>query len=85
MQVVQDVALCEGGALRRGPGGGVYGPILQGEGSDGAAAVVPAVQVELDPGGVDAGEEFLLFGVLRFCRETGSTLTIVMFAICSLP
>lgn len=75
MQVVQDVALCEGSALRRGPSRGVYRSILQGEGSDGAAAVVPAVQVELDPGGVDAGEEFLLFGVLRFCREKDSTLT----------
>lgn len=71
MQVVQDVALCEGGALRCGPGGGIYGSILQGEGRDGAAAVVPAVQVKLDPGGVDAGEEFLLFGVLRLCREEG--------------
>lgn len=73
LKVVQDVALCQGGALRCGPGGGVDGPILQGEGRDGAAAVVPAVQVELDPGGVDAGEEFLLFGVLRLCTGRGST------------
>lgn len=28
LQVIQDVALGEGGALCRGPGGGVYRPIL---------------------------------------------------------
>lgn len=67
MQVVQDVALGEGGALRRGPRRRLNGSILQGEGGDGAAAVIPAVQVELDPGGVDAGEQLLFFGVLGLC------------------
>lgn len=45
LQVVQDVALGEGGALCCGPRGRIYGPILQGERSDGASAAIPAVQV----------------------------------------
>lgn len=68
LQVVQDVALGEGGALRRGPSGRVDRPILQGERGDRASTIIPAVQVELDPSGVDASEELLFFGVLRFCR-----------------
>lgn len=71
LQLLQDVALGEGGALGRGPGQRVYGPILQGEGRDGTAAVVPAAQVEPDPRHVDAGEELLFLGVLRFCRGKG--------------
>ena len=69
LQLVQDVAFGEGGALGGSPGQRVHGSILQGEGCDGTAAVVPAAEVELDPGGVDAGEELLLFGELRFCRR----------------
>lgn len=71
LQVVQDVALGKGGALCRGPRGRVHGPILQGEGGDGAPAVIPAIQVELDPSGVDAREQLLLFSILRFCGERG--------------
>lgn len=66
LQVVQDVALGQRGALGRGPGGRVHRPVLQDEGGDGAAAVVPADQVEPGPGGVDAGEEFVFFGKLGF-------------------
>lgn len=77
MQVVQDVALSEGGALCRGPRGGVYGPILQGERGDGAATVIPAIQVELDPSGVDASEELLFFRVLRFCRGRKENLSVL--------
>lgn len=71
LQVVQDVALGERGALRRGPGAGVHRPVLQDEGGDGAAAVVPAHQVELGPRGVDAGEELVLLGKLRLCGGRG--------------
>lgn len=67
LQVVQDVALGERGALGRGPGAGVHRPVLQDEGGDGAAAVVPAHQVELGPGGVDGGEELVLLGKLGLC------------------
>lgn len=76
LQVIQDVALGEGGALCRGPCGWLYRPILQGEGGDRAATVIPAVQVEFDPGGVDAGEELLFFGVLRFCRARGRNVSV---------
>ena len=65
-QIVQDVALGERGALRRGPRGRVHRAVLQDEGRDWAAAVVPANQVEPDPGGVDAGEELVFFGKLGF-------------------
>lgn len=67
LQVVQDVALGERGALGGGPGAGVHRPVLQDEGGDGAAAVVPAHQVELGPGGVDAGEELVILGKLWLC------------------
>lgn len=66
LQVIQDVALGERGALGRGPGGGVYGSVLQHEGCDWTAAVVPSSQVEPGPGRVDAGEEVVLFGELWF-------------------
>lgn len=69
LQVVEDVALGEGGALCRGPSGRVYRPILQGERGDRASAVIPAVQVELDSSGIDASEELLFFRVLRFCGK----------------
>lgn len=70
LQVVQDVALGEGGALRCGPCRRRHWPILQCERCDGASAVIPAIQVELDPSGIDAREEFLFFGVLRFYART---------------
>lgn len=74
LQVVQDVALGQGGALGRGPRGRVDRSVFQGEGGDGTSAIVPANQVKPDPSGVDAGEELLLLRVLRFCnanaRET---------------
>lgn len=76
LQVIQDVALGEGGALCRGPCGWLYRPILQGEGGDRAATVIPAVQIEFDPGGVDAGEELLFFRVLRFCRARGRNVSV---------
>ena len=66
LQVVQDVALGQWCALGRGPGGRVHRSVLQYEGGDRAAAVVPADQVEPGPGGVDAGEEFVFFGKLGF-------------------
>lgn len=66
LQVVQDVALSEGGALGAGPSAGVHRPVLQDEGGDWTAAVVPAGQVEPGSAGVDAGEQLVLFGKLRF-------------------
>lgn len=74
LQVVQDVGLGEGGPLGRGPDRGPEGPVLQREGGDGAAAVVPADEVEPPARGVDAGEELLLFGELGLCggRRRGS-------------
>lgn len=45
LQIIQDVAFGEGGALCRDPCGVVYGPILQGERGDGAASIIPAIQV----------------------------------------
>lgn len=66
MQVIQDVALGQRRALGSDPGGRVYCAVLQDEGGDRTAAVVPADQVQPGPGGVDAGEEFMLFGKLWF-------------------
>lgn len=71
LQVVQDVALGQRRALGGGPGGGVHHSVLQDEGGDRAAAVVPADQVEPRPGGVDAGEEFVFFGKLWLCGGGG--------------
>lgn len=64
LQVVQDVALGQRCTLGCGPGGRVHRSVLQYEGGDWTAAVVPADQVEPGPGGVDAGEEFMFFGKL---------------------
>lgn len=73
LQVIQDVGLGEGGPLSRGPDCGPEGSVLQSEGGDGAAPVVPANQIQPHPGGVDAGKEFLLLGELGFCGwDTGS-------------
>lgn len=43
------------------PGPGAPGPVLQHDGRDGAAPVVPALQVKPSMGGVDMGEEVLVF------------------------
>ena len=88
LQVVQDVALGERGALRRGPRGRVHRAVLQDEGRDWAAAVVPANQVEPDPGGVDAGEELVFFGKLGFWwaeadGRSGTSRRITHFECCN--
>ena len=71
LQVVRDVALGQRGALGRGPHRRVHGAVLQREGGDWTAAVVPAYQVEAHAGGVDACEELVFFGKLRFWEEEG--------------
>lgn len=72
LQVVQNVGLGEGGPLSRGPDCGPEGSVLQSEGGDGTASVIPADQIQPHPGGVDAGEELLLLGKLGFCGRHGS-------------
>ena len=42
------------------PGPGALGPVLQHDGGDGAAPVVPALQVKPSMRGVDVGEEVLV-------------------------
>lgn len=64
LEVIEDVGLGQGCPLGRGPDRGPKGPVLQGEGGDGAATVVPADQVQPHPRGVDAGKELLLLGKL---------------------
>lgn len=71
LQVVQDVALGQRCALGRGPSARLHRTVLQYEGGDWTAAVVPANQVEPDPGGVNAGEEFVFFGKLGLWEEDG--------------
>lgn len=70
LQVVQDVGLGERGPLSRGPDCGPEGSVLQSEGGDGAAPIVPADQIQPHPGSVDAGKELLLLGELGFCGGT---------------
>lgn len=60
------MALGQTGALDDGRRRGVHGSVLQRERLDGAAAVVPADQIQLHAGGVDAGEELVVFGELGF-------------------
>lgn len=72
LQVVQDVRLGERGPLRCGPHRGPEGPVLECEGGDGTAAVVPADEVQPHARGVDAGEEVLLLGELGLCGERGT-------------
>lgn len=67
LQVVQDVRLGERGPLSRGPDCGPEGSVLECEGGDGAAAVIPADEVQPHACGVDAGEEFLLLRELGLC------------------
>lgn len=67
LQVVQNVGLGEGGPLSRGPDRGPKGSVLQSEGGDGTAPVIPANQIQPRPGGVDAGKELLLLGELGLC------------------
>lgn len=64
LEVIEDVGLGQGCPLGCCPDRGPKGSVLQGEGSDGAAAVVPADQVQPHPRGVDAGKELLLLGKL---------------------
>lgn len=75
LQVIQDVGLGERGPLRRGPDCGPEGSVLQCEGGDGAAPIVPANQIQPHPGSVDAGEELLLLGELGFCGGDTGTVT----------
>lgn len=60
LQVVQDVGLGERGSLGCGPDRGPEGSVLECEGGDGAAAVIPADEVEPHTRGIDASEELLL-------------------------
>lgn len=60
LQVIQDVGLGERGPLSCGPNRGPKGPVLQCEGGDGAAAVIPANEVQPHARGVDAGKQLLL-------------------------
>lgn len=48
------------------PGPGPLGPVLQDNGCDGAAPIVPALQVKPSMCGVDVGEEVLIFAEGRF-------------------
>lgn len=64
LQVIQDVGLGERGPLSRGPDRGPKGSVLEREGGDGAATVVPADEVQPHARGVDAGKELLLLGEL---------------------
>lgn len=64
LEVIEDVGLGQGCPLGCCPDRGPKGSVLQGEGGDGAAAVVPADQVQPHPRGVDAGKELLLLGKL---------------------
>lgn len=75
LQVVQDVALGQRCALGCGPGAWVHCSVLQYKGGDWTASVIPASQVEPGPRGVDAGEEFMFFGKLRFWREYRKKVT----------
>lgn len=77
LQVIENVTLCKGRALCCGPSGKVDGPVFQCEGGDWTPAIIPAIQVELDPGGVDAGEKLLFFRVLRFCFKNNKKILVV--------
>lgn len=70
LQVVQNVRLGERRPLSRGPHCGPKGPVLEREGGDGTAAVIPADEVQPHARGVDAGKEFLLLGELGLCGGT---------------
>ena len=69
LQVVQDVGLGEGGSLGCGPDCGPEGSVLECEGGDGAATVIPADEVEPHTCGIDASEELLLLRELGLCRK----------------
>lgn len=53
------------------PGPGTFGPEVQHEVSDGAAAAGPALQVKPCVGGVDVGEQRLILIEHWFCRDKG--------------
>lgn len=72
LQVVQNVGLGKRGPLGCGPDRGPEGPVLEREGGDGAAAIVPADEVQPHAGGVDAGKEVLLLGELGLCGRTSN-------------
>lgn len=69
LQVVQNVGLGERGPLSCGPDRGSKGSVLEREGGDGAAAVIPADEVQPHACGVDAGKKLLLLGELGFCGK----------------
>jgi hypothetical protein len=60
LQVIQDVGLGERGPLSCRPDCGPKRPVLKCEGGDGAAAIIPADEVQPHTCGVDTGKEFLL-------------------------
>lgn len=74
LQVIQYVGLGEGGALSRGPCRSPEGPVLEREGGDGAATIIPADEVQPHARGVDAGKELLLLGELGLYGEWTSSM-----------
>lgn len=84
LQLVQDVRLGERGPLSCGPDRGPEGSVLQCEGGDGTAAIIPADEVQPHARGVDAGEEFLLLRELGLCGRMhgGDQLTGYTKASC---
>lgn len=69
LQIIQDVGLGQRGPVGSGPDRRPKGPVLEREGGDGAATVIPANQIEPHTRAVDAGEQLLLFGELGLCGE----------------
>lgn len=61
--------LSGGVGLKTLPSPRAFGPEVQHEISDGAAAAGPALQVEPCVGGVDVGEQWLVLVKHRFCGE----------------
>lgn len=64
--------LSSGVGLEALPGPGAFGPKVQHQVSDGAAAAGPALEIEAGMCGVDVGEQRLILIEHRFCRETAS-------------
>lgn len=67
LQVIQNIGLGERGPLSCGPDCGPKGSVLQCEGGDGTAAIIPTNEVQPHTRGVDTGEEFLLLRELGLC------------------
>lgn len=61
--------LSGGVGLEALPGPGTFGPKIQHQISDGAAAAGPTLQIEPCMSGVDVGEQRLILIEHRFCRQ----------------